>query len=79
MIELTKEEEESLAELTTHAGWKPYVRLLRDLRDDIHDSFIGRSIKSQEDLIEMAKDQARLEFIENVIIPLVGDTLKKEE
>jgi hypothetical protein len=42
-------------------------------------NFKSRSIKGVEDLLEVAKDQARLELLDNVVIPLIRDYLKGEE
>jgi hypothetical protein len=56
-----------------------FKELLEDLRDEITLNFKSRSIKSTEDLIEVAKDQARLELLENVIIPLIRDYLEEEK
>jgi ligand-binding sensor protein len=78
-IVLTKEQIENLREIVAHEGWKIYKELLEDLRDEITLNFKSRSIKSTEDLIEVAKDQARLELLENVIIPLIRDYLEGEE
>jgi ligand-binding sensor protein len=78
-IVLTKEQIENLREIVAHEGWKIYKELLEDLRDEITLNFKSRSIKSTEDLIEVAKDQARLELLENVIIPLIRDYLEEEK
>jgi hypothetical protein len=79
LLELDNEEKDLLAELVTHGGWKVYQKLLVDLRDDILTNFKAKIIKKQEDLIEMAKEQARLELVENVVIPIIRDYLEEEE
>lgn len=78
-VVLSKDQLEALREVVSHEGWRVFKELLEDLRDEITLNFKSRSIKSTEDLIEVAKDQARLELLENVIIPLIRDYLEGEE
>jgi hypothetical protein len=78
MIELDKEEKELLVEMASHGGWKVYQKILVDLKEDILTNYKSKSIKTTEDLIEVAKEQARLELVENVVIPIVKDYLVEE-
>jgi len=79
MIELSEEQRKDLEEMATHGGWRVYQLLLKDLASEIELNWKNKKIRKAEDLVESAVEQARLELLENVITPLVKDTLGGEE